>query len=188
MCFLRELLLVVCWIAKIVIHSTPELSSYKDEQDEFIKQRVQGAEICSSMTTKNALYEELYMREPVICTPYLLLQDSYIYMQIILYIKIYHGRCIGLLTSITSKMVWIHLMYAPLTYFVVFLGSMGTGEDLFYKCYAHSGELSTHSNTHKKFLIEIWTMSISFLKKNNITTFTDWLIYTSIPNKQVICS
>ena len=63
-------------------------------------------------------------------------------------------------------MVLIHLLYAPLTYFVVFLGSMGTGEDLFYKCYAHSEELSTHCKNYKKFLL---TMSISFLKiKNNI--------------------
>ena len=54
-------------------------------------------------------------------------------------------------------------MYAPLTYFVVFLGSMGTGEDLFYKCYAHSGELSTHSNTHKKFLLEIWNTNYEYL-------------------------
>ncbi len=49
--------------------------------------------------------------------------------------KIYFlGGEIALLTSITSKKVRLHLMYALLTYFLVMLGSMGTGEDLFYEC------------------------------------------------------
>ena len=61
-------------------------------------------------------------------------------------------------------------MYALLTYFLVCLGSMGTGEDLFYKCCAHSKELFTHSKTHKKFLLEIWNTDYEylFLEENNI--------------------
>jgi hypothetical protein len=80
-----------------------------------------------------------------------------------IYIMKLHGRCIDLLTSITSKKVWIHLLYAPLTYYVVFLGSMGTGEDLFYKGYTHPEEMSTHSNTHKKFLHAIGNSGYEYL-------------------------
>ena len=43
-----------------------------------------------------------------------------------------YGWCRTLLTSITSKMVRLHLLYALLILFLI-LGSMGTGEDLFYK-------------------------------------------------------
>jgi hypothetical protein len=46
----------------------------------------------------------------------------------------FFGSSLALLTSITSKMVRLHLLYALLIYFLVNLGSMGTGEDLFYKC------------------------------------------------------
>ena len=77
----------------------------------------------------------------------------------------FQGRWIDLLTSITSKMVWWHLMYALLTYFMVFLGSMGTGEDLFYKCWAPSEDLSTHGYFPRNFSLEfeLLTMSIGFL-------------------------
>ena len=55
-------------------------------------------------------------------------------------------------------------------YCMVFLGSMGTGEDLFYKCCAHSEELSTHSKFPRNFSLKFGTltMSLSFLKDNNI--------------------
>ena len=58
-------------------------------------------------------------------------------------------------------------MYALLTYFLVILGSMGTGEDLFYKCCAPSEELSTHYILPSNFSLKVGivTMSILFEKK-----------------------
>ena len=72
-------------------------------------------------------------------------------------------------------MVWIHLLYAPLTYYVVFLGSMGTGEDLFYKGYAHPEEMSTHSNIHKILLHDIGNnvYEYLFLENNILPLYTD---------------
>ena len=66
-------------------------------------------------------------------------------------------------------------MYAPLTYYVVFLGSMGTGEDLFYKGYVHPEEMSTHSNTHKKFLHDIGNnvYEYLFLENKILPLYTD---------------
>ena len=65
----------------------------------------------------------------------------YIYMWSKIICTYFLGRGIALLTSITSKRIRLHLMYALLTYFLVMLGSMGTGEDLFYKCNAPPEEI-----------------------------------------------
>ena len=43
-------------------------------------------------------------------------------------------------------------MYALLTCFLVNVGSMGTGEDLFYKCCAPSEEMSINCSYKKLFL------------------------------------
>ena len=76
-----------------------------------------------------------------------------------------------LLTSITSKMVRLHLLYALLIYFLVILGSMGTGEDLFYKCCApseeivHSLRIVSRSFSMKpiKFVMRLSFLIITFL-------------------------
>ena len=91
------------------------------------------------------------------------------------YWVLYHIRfqegCIDLLTSITSMKVRWHLLYTLLTYYVVLLGSMGTGEDLFYKCWAPSEELSTHGYFTKK---SHWNLNYY-----HESSFLDWkTIYT----------
>ena len=155
---------------------------------------------------KVLLYEELLLhrwhcmsefgdwRNPAIIWSYLKLfslyycfknsfQDIHIYENNIKLDK-FQGRWIHLLTSITSKMVHLHLMYALLIYFVVCLGSMGTGEDLFYKCWAPSEDLSTHGYDPRNFLLkfEKLAMSLAFLmlKNNNILSsyFMRWIIKT----------
>ena len=102
-----------------------------------------------------------------------------------------NGRCTCLLTSITSKKVWIHLLYAPLTHSIVVLGSMGTGEDLFYKCCAHSEELSTHKQYPEE--ISPWNLAnwlwvfISW-RKTIHTIFTYWLILSHDLIRWIKCS
>lgn len=46
------------------------------------------------------------------------------------------------------------MLYALLKYFVVFLGSMVTCEDIFYKCYTPSEDLSTHVNISGQKLLD----------------------------------
>jgi hypothetical protein len=108
----------------------------------------------------------------------------------ILYFQKFKERCIALLTSITSKKVRLHLLYALLTYFLVMLGSMGTGEDLFYKCYAHFEELSTHIKHPRKFSMKFgtMTMSTSFLINNIYYIYIMTDIYTFFDKTGYICS
>jgi hypothetical protein len=82
-----------------------------------------------------------------------------------------------LLTSITSKKVRLHLLYALLTYFVVFLGSMGTGEDLFYKCYTPSEDPSTHHNSSRLLTLNLeLILSTSWFYTNFLTYYILFLI------------
>ena len=75
------------------------------------------------------------------------------------------GRGIALVTSITSKKVRLHLLYALLTYFLVMLGSMGTGEDLFCKCNAPPEEIvrSLHCSGNFSLKPRKLSMGIIFL-------------------------
>ena len=87
----------------------------------------------------------------------------YVYID---YFNHFHGSSIALLTLITSKMVRLHLLYALLIYLLVTLGSMGTGEDLFYKCGAPSEENVHSPQSFLKFLFENpenWWWVLSFV-------------------------
>ena len=93
----------------------------------------------------------------------------------------FQGGSIVLLTSITSKKVRLHLMYALLTYFLVMLGSMGTGEDLFYKCNATSEEFVHSTSSFQEFLCEIWNNVSEFLlfKKHSYLVADSFLYFAS---------
>ena len=53
-------------------------------------------------------------------------------------------------------------MYALLTYFLVIVGSMGTCEDLFYKCCAPCEEIVHSLHFSKQFLFEIWNIDYEY--------------------------
>ena len=138
--------------------------------------------MCSSTTQDCTETEQEYMGDLKYIFMFFLflLQDSY-YLQIIdeIISRNSNGRCTCLLTSITSKKVWIHMLYAPLTHSIVVLGSMGTGEDLFYKCCTHSEELSTHKQYPQEISpwnLANWLWVFLSWRITIHTIFTYWLI------------
>ena len=82
------------------------------------------------------------------------------------------------MTSITSKKVRLHLMYALLTYCLVMLGSMGTCEDLFYKCCAPLEEIVHFLHFSGNFSLKTrkLTMRIVFLDNYSINHSICWPI------------
>ena len=67
-------------------------------------------------------------------------------------------------------------MYALLIYFLVNLGSMGIGEDLFYKWCAPSEEIVHSLYLSKQFLFEIWNNEYEFFFLKNTFLSTCWFI------------
>lgn len=70
------------------------------------------------------------------------------------------------------------MLYAPLAYFVIFLGSMGIGEDLFYMCGAPSEEIdySLHFSGNFSLKPRKLIIIIIFLDNYSLNHSTNWLI------------
>ena len=116
---------------------------FEDDQEQFTARWIQGVksgEDESSMSTLEDWITHIRLSVYSLTFKYFLTERTAycffyayfwrVFLNLCWYIHISMDDCRTLLTSITSKMVRLHLLYALLIYC---LGSMGTGEDLFYK-------------------------------------------------------